>query len=144
MTTEQRRQYAIELLGKARSMLPTQINETDAEFAVIDTVPMGIGGGGEVDESSIHSEAAIYCAWGCGRRLRNRRGGSPARFCSPGCRAAFWTACRRWGERAVAAGTISIDDLRRVDTAACTLRGEGDSCHEDDFLAGVRKRSPPG
>lgn len=48
------------------------------------------------------------------------------------------------GEQAIAAGIISIDDLRRGDTAACTLRGEGDSRHEDDFLAGVRKRSPPG
>lgn len=39
MTTEQRRQYAIELLGKARSMLPLQLNE--GEYEVLDN---GIGG----------------------------------------------------------------------------------------------------
>lgn len=48
MTTEQRRQYAIELLGKARSMLPLQINATEAEYAVVDA---GIGGAPDTAEA---------------------------------------------------------------------------------------------
>ena len=33
----------------------------------------------------------------------------------------FWSALRRWGERAVAAGILTIADIRRGDPAACTL-----------------------
>jgi Terminase small subunit len=56
MTPDQRKQYAIELLEKARKMLPVQINASPAEYAVVST--NGIGereaeaeaddGGGEV------------------------------------------------------------------------------------------------
>ena len=34
---------------------------------------------------------------------------------------AFWTALRRWGERAIDAGVLTIDDIRKGDPAACTL-----------------------
>jgi hypothetical protein len=33
----------------------------------------------------------------------------------------FWSALRRWGERAVAAGVLTIADIRDGDPAACTL-----------------------
>ena len=40
----------------------------------------------------------------------------------------FWTALRQWGERAVAAGILTIGDIRNGDPAACTLlRGGGSS-----------------
>jgi hypothetical protein len=60
------------------------------------------------------------CQW-CDEPFRARRGGSPQRFCGARCRSAFWTALRRWGERAVAAGILTIDDIRSGDPAACTL-----------------------
>jgi hypothetical protein len=60
------------------------------------------------------------CEW-CGRPFRPRRGGSPQRFCGARCRTAFWSALRRWGERAVAAGILTIADIRNGDPAACTL-----------------------
>jgi hypothetical protein len=54
MTPDQRRQYATELLAKARTMLPAYINANQAEYPVVST--NGIGereaeaddGGGEV------------------------------------------------------------------------------------------------
>ena len=60
------------------------------------------------------------CMW-CKRPFTARRGGSPKRFCSPAHRIAFWSALRRWGERAVAAGILTVDDIRSGDPAACTL-----------------------
>jgi hypothetical protein len=51
------------------------------------------------------------CQW-CERHFRVRRGGSPQRFCGAKCRTMFWSALRRWGERAVAAGIVTIADLR--------------------------------
>jgi hypothetical protein len=35
----------------------------------------------------------------------------------------FWSALRRWGERAVAAGILTIADIRNGDPTACTLPG---------------------
>jgi hypothetical protein len=52
-----------------------------------------------------------------------RRGGSPQRFCSTEHRSLFWSALRRWGARAVAAGILTIADIRNGDPAACTLPG---------------------
>ena len=60
------------------------------------------------------------CLW-CGRAFVARRGGSPQRFCRARCRTAFWSALRRWGERAVAAGILTIGDIRTGDPAPCTL-----------------------
>jgi hypothetical protein len=34
---------------------------------------------------------------------------------------AFWSALRRWGERAVAAGMLTVADLRNGAAEACTL-----------------------
>jgi hypothetical protein len=59
------------------------------------------------------------CLW-CERPFRARRGGSPQRFCCAAHRTAFWSALRRWGERAVASGMLPVADLRNGTTAACT------------------------
>jgi len=61
------------------------------------------------------------CSW-CGQELQLRRGGSPQRFCSTKHRSLFWSL-RRWGARAVAAGILTIADIRNGDPAACTLPG---------------------
>ena len=63
------------------------------------------------------------CLW-CGHPFRARRGGSPQRFCQARCRTAFWSALRRWGKRAIAAGVLTVIDLRNGATAACTLQRE--------------------
>src|SRR6516225_4418399 len=63
------------------------------------------------------------CLW-CGHIFRARRGGSPQRCCRARCRTAFWSALRRRGERAIAAGTLTVIDLRNGATAACTLQRE--------------------
>lgn len=60
------------------------------------------------------------CLW-CERPFRARRGGSPQRFCGAKCRTSFWSALRRWGERAIAAGLLTVADIRNGDPAACTL-----------------------
>jgi hypothetical protein len=60
------------------------------------------------------------CPW-CGRPFRARRGGSAQRFCCARCRISFWSALRRWGERAVAAGILTGTDIRSGDPEACTL-----------------------
>ena len=66
------------------------------------------------------------CLW-CGRPFQLRHGGSPKRFCSSAHRIAFWSALRRWAERALAAGVINLDQIRNGDPAACTLLPGGDS-----------------
>ena len=60
------------------------------------------------------------CLW-CKRPFRARRGGSPKRFCCAAHRIAFWSAARRWAERAVVSGLLSVDDIRNHATEACTL-----------------------
>ena len=49
-------------------------------------------------------------------------------FCTSGCRTAFHTAARRWAEHAIAAGRLTISDIRNGipngDGAACTLPPE--------------------
>lgn len=57
----------------------------------------------------------------CDRPFQARRtGGTPKKFCSPAHRNAFHTAARKWAEKAVADGRITLDDLKR-DPGACTL-----------------------
>jgi hypothetical protein len=65
-------------------------------------------------------ETSTLCPW-CERPFRARRGGSPQRFCGSKCRATFWSALRRWGERAVAAGILTVADIKKGDPAAYTL-----------------------
>jgi hypothetical protein len=60
------------------------------------------------------------CLW-CERPFLARRGGSPKRFCSAAHRMAFWSALRRRAERMVAAGVLTVADIRNDDPAACTL-----------------------
>jgi endogenous inhibitor of DNA gyrase (YacG/DUF329 family) len=67
-------------------------------------------------------ETSTSCPW-CERPFRARQGGSPQRFCRARCRTMFWSALRRWGERAVAAGFLTIDAVKNGDPAACMLRG---------------------
>jgi hypothetical protein len=60
------------------------------------------------------------CLW-CGKAFRSQRRGSPQIFCAAACRSAFHTAGRRWAERAVAYGALTVDDLQNADAIACTL-----------------------
>ena len=60
------------------------------------------------------------CLW-CKRPFAARRGGSPKRFCGAAHRMAFWSAARRWAEKAVVSGFLSVDDLRNGVGEACTL-----------------------
>jgi hypothetical protein len=64
------------------------------------------------------------CLW-CACSFEPRRGGTPQRFCGVECRTAFWSALRRWGERAVAAGILTIADLQSDSAPACTLPERG-------------------
>jgi hypothetical protein len=72
----------------------------------------------------VHTEAPVVaepcCLW-CHHPLIPRRGGSPKRFCCAQHRTAFWQAARRWAERAVAAGILTIGDLKKGAPEACTL-----------------------
>jgi hypothetical protein len=64
------------------------------------------------------------CPW-CGKNFQPRSsGGTDQRFCRPACRQAFWTAARRWVMRAVAAGLLSPEVLRRSQTSVHAV-GEG-------------------
>jgi hypothetical protein len=66
-------------------------------------------------------ETSTSCQW-CAKPFQARRsGGSPRRFCCTKCRTTFWSALRRWGEHAIAAGTLTITDMKNGDRAACTL-----------------------
>ena len=94
--------------------------------------------GAEVRTTSI----STTCLW-CGKAFAPRRGGSPKRFCSATHRMAFWSALRRWGERAVASGALTVDHIKNADPAACTLLPGGVSAlpvHRGDNSAPV---APP-
>jgi RecA-family ATPase len=56
------------------------------------------------------------CSW-CEQDIQPRRGGSPQRFCSAQHRSLFWSALRRWGEQAIAAGILTINRLYGCDFA---------------------------
>jgi hypothetical protein len=60
------------------------------------------------------------CSW-CGRALQPSRGGSPKKFCSSRHRTEFHSAARRFAERAVAAGVVTLDAVKVGDLRACTL-----------------------
>jgi endogenous inhibitor of DNA gyrase (YacG/DUF329 family) len=56
--------------------------------------------------------AVPRCLW-CAKQFPPRTaGGHTKRFCSAACRARFHTALGRWAQGALAAGRVSIDDLR--------------------------------
>jgi hypothetical protein len=60
---------------------------------------------------------AESCAW-CDHTFRPRvTGGHPQRFCRPACRRAFDAAGRRWVAEAIAAGTLTLDELRNASVA---------------------------
>ena len=61
------------------------------------------------------------CLW-CNREFKPRRsGGSRQAFCCPSHRIAFHSAARRWAERAVSSGQLTIAELQNGPAAACTL-----------------------
>jgi hypothetical protein len=60
------------------------------------------------------------CQW-CERPFEPRRGGSPQRFCGRECRTAFWSALRRWADRAISDGVLTSADIKDGTAAACTL-----------------------
>jgi hypothetical protein len=71
------------------------------------------------------TEPSPSCPW-CGKPFAPRRsGGSRQTFCGADCRHRFHRAARQWAESAVAAGILTIADLRSGPGEACTLAGEG-------------------
>jgi hypothetical protein len=70
------------------------------------------------------------CSW-CGQIFHPRRGGSPQRFCSVEHRSLFWSALRRWGERAIATGNLTIAEVQDGAATACTLPEHGDTALPD-------------
>jgi hypothetical protein len=67
--------------------------------------------------------AALGNGAACDAPLAGSGRGSRQRFCSSTCRTAFHTAARRRAESDVAAGTITVADLRNAPREACTLSG---------------------
>ena len=82
---------------------------------------------------------APECRW-CGTALRSRRSGSAGRFCSARHRAAYWTACRRFGEQAVSLGVVSVAELK-ADSAACTLARKGGASSVCSTIDAVDQRA---
>src|SRR5262249_44068623 len=74
------------------------------------------------DRPSPCDRSAAYARSPGIRRVFLHSGGSPKRFCCPAHRMTFWSAARRWAERAVVAGSLSVDDIRNGVGEACTLR----------------------
>jgi hypothetical protein len=66
------------------------------------------------------AEVSPACRW-CQKLFKPQRGGSPKAFCGAACRSDFHTAARRWAERALIAGRLTIADLRNGTKGACTL-----------------------
>ena len=62
------------------------------------------------------------CLW-CDTAFEPRKAGSPQRFCSSKCRDEFHSAGRRYAERAVLGGLLTVAELRNGPPEACTLLG---------------------
>ena len=63
---------------------------------------------------------AVACLW-CTRRFEaRRRAGSRQTFRCSRCRIGFHSAARRWAERAVARGALTVVELRNGISEACT------------------------
>ena len=63
------------------------------------------------------------CLW-CGRAFTLRAtGGKAQRFCRPACRRVFDAAGRRWVAGALAAGALTIPDLRNAPSTTRALGG---------------------
>jgi hypothetical protein len=60
------------------------------------------------------------CLW-CDTAFEPRKAGSPQRFCSSKCRDEFHSAGRRYAERAVLGGLLTVADLLNGSPEACTL-----------------------
>jgi hypothetical protein len=82
----------------------------------------------------------LRCCW-CGRPFRARQsGGKPQRFCRPACRRAFHAAARTWVLDVVAAGLLSVTDLKdRAGLTRALLRLAALSAPVD-HLAAVERR----
>ena len=93
---------------------------------------------GDGAEAANVTSISTVCLW-CGHPFQARRGGSPKRFCSAAHRVSFWSALRRWAARAVAAGALTVDQIRSGDPAACTLVASGSS---PALVSEPRKRAP--
>ena len=62
------------------------------------------------------------CLW-CDEEFEAKTlGAHRKRFCTPRCKNRFNSALRRWGRRALAAGDLSVADLK-AGRASCTTRG---------------------
>ena len=60
------------------------------------------------------------CLW-CGRFFVPRRGGSEQRFCGSGHRHEFHSAARRYVDRAVATGILTVAEIQDGPAEACAL-----------------------
>ena len=62
-------------------------------------------------DAGVIAAAAVnpICLW-CEGEFERRKGGSPQRFCQPKCRDAFHSAGRRYAERAVLGGLLTVAD----------------------------------
>ncbi len=65
------------------------------------------------------------CIW-CRKPFRAKViGAHPKKFCSSTCKDRFHTALRQWAQEAMAAGQLSVSDLKTAQ-ASCTTRRETD------------------
>ena len=73
-------------------------------------------------DAGLIAAAAVnpICLW-CEGEFKRRKGGSPQRFCNSKHRDAFHSAGRRYAERAVLGGLLTVPDLRNGSPEACTL-----------------------
>lgn len=58
------------------------------------------------------ARAVAVCPW-CGQPFEVKSiGAHRKRFCSPACKGRYHTALRRWAQKALAEGELSLEDLR--------------------------------
>ncbi len=64
------------------------------------------------------------CLWCAGPFPAKRVGAHQKKFCSVPCKNRYHSAARRWVQRAITGGQLSVHDLKALD-ASCTTHGEG-------------------
>ncbi len=63
------------------------------------------------------------CLWCAGPFPARVVGAHAKKFCSVPCKNRYHTAARRWVQRAITDGQLSVHDLKALD-ASCTTAGE--------------------
>ncbi len=73
-------------------------------------------------QTNILMTKLAHCPWCAAPFTAKKVGAHQKKFCSPRCKNRYHAAARKWVQKAIGVGLISIVDLKAAE-ASCTRRG---------------------